>query len=111
LFRNQKPAAGEQTAYRTYALTGNPGTAFGLVALMKHPDHEGNVMLIQGATMEATEAVGRVLLDSVGVTNIRQRLGAGQESQPKLHFEMLFRTMALAGRATNAEIIATRVLR
>lgn len=107
VFKNIKPLPGEQAEYVTAVRSPNAGTAFGVVALLKHPDHTGHVMLLQGATMEASEAVGIYLMDPAAAAALRKRLGAPMRSS--LHFEALLQTKAVSGTATQTSVIATRL--
>lgn len=103
IFRNAQPKPGEKPEYVTVARTPNPGRAYAVAALLKHPDHSGSVMLIQGATMEASEGAGTLLTNPARAAMLRERLGAGVR-----HFEVLLEMEALSGTSTLGNVIATR---
>jgi len=60
-------------------------------------------MLIQGATMEASEGAGTFLTNRTTAAMLRDRLGAGTR-----HFEVLLEMEAVSGTATLSNVIATR---
>jgi hypothetical protein len=103
IFRNMQPQPGEQPQYMTVARTPNPGRAYAVAALLKHPDHGGSIMLIQGATMEASEGAGTLLTTPASAAQLRQRLGGATH-----HFEVLLEMEAVSGTATLSNVIATR---
>jgi hypothetical protein len=107
VFRNMKPLPGEQAEYVTAVRSPNTGDAYGVIALLKHPDHSGRLMLVQGATMEASEAVCTYLLDPAGAATLRSRLGTG--SRGNFQFEALLQTKAVSGTATQTTIVASRL--
>lgn len=104
-FHNQAPFAGEAPRYTTTAMTPNPGPAYGVIAMLRHPNHSGRVVLVQGATMEASEGVGRFLLQSTGAGSLRRRLPAAGRDQG---FEALLKVRAIGGSATESALVAIR---
>ena len=90
--------------------TPNPGRTYGVIALLDKAEHEGTVLLLQGATMEASEGVGKFLADPASAADLRRVLrrrgGSG-----KLRFEALLEMQAVKGAATNMSIVATRLHR
>ncbi|MCC7153349.1 MAG: hypothetical protein IT161_02170 [Bryobacterales bacterium] len=104
VFKNVSPKPGEQPEYITVTRTPNPGKAYAVAALLKHPDHGGSVLLIQGATMEASEGAGKLLTNEGPATQLRKQLGAHAR-----HFEVLLEMEAVSGTATLSNVLATRI--
>lgn len=104
-FRNMAPAVGEQGVYASVE-----DTAFVAVALLKRPpgSREGNVLILQGTNMEATEAGWDFAADRDRQESVLRGLkGANLDGGYQL--EVLLETTALAGSHRNSEVRAVRV--
>lgn len=102
-FQNRSARQGESESYGT---AGNGGKeTFATVTLMRNPDGAGNVLLLNGLTMEGTEAAGEYVLDS---TN-GKALGTLYASSGKRNFaEVLLRVTVEGGIAREPRIQASR---
>ncbi len=80
---NRSPAAGEQKAY---IWAGSVG--YSEVAFLPKPDHNGNVILIEGSTSETTQAAGDFLLSEDQLSNFKKILHVTKLP----YFEVLLKT-------------------
>jgi len=97
---NRAPAAGEQTVY-----THTDSIGYCVVAYLPNPGHNGNTLLIEGTSVESTEAGGDFLLSENQLANFQRRLRA--TSFP--YFEVLLKTSQVSGTPFTANIEAYRV--
>ena len=97
---NRHPAAGESAIYTTNI----PTVAYCAVAYLPKPDHTGNILLIQGATSEATEAGGDFLLSEDDLSDFMNRLHMTRLP----YFELVLKTSHVRGTALTATIEAYR---
>ena len=105
-FRNKKPKAGEQAMYYS-GVTGNSGEGYAVVALVPNLDHTGNVLLIEGCTMEGTEAGWEFLTDPAFSSGMIPRLNVNVAGR---HFEILLRLHTVGGTSQDTEPIAYRLV-
>lgn len=107
--RNRRPLAGEQPAYFNSSATGAPGTSYGVIAFVPNPDRTGNVLVVAGLDMEATEAAGQLLsteeLFGPFARELPLNSGGGLS-----YFEGLVRTTRIAGAVENLKVVAYRKL-
>ena len=106
-FRNRDPKRGEQETYITYPRTPDTGEAYAVVTLLRHPDHSGHVLIIQGATMEASEGAARLLMNG-DLRSLKSRLGRDAALRTNPRFEVLLRMKAIGGGATEMNVVAAR---
>jgi len=109
IIRNLHPRAHEQTQYVPTALGWATGQSYAIVALVRNPDQNGQVLLIGGANAEGTEAAGKLVTDLPRLSNVLRSCGISP-SGPQQHFELLLRLNTMAGSSTNTNIEACHIL-
>lgn len=96
---NHAPKAGEQSAYAS-----TPTISFCILAYLPNPGHSGKVILIEGASTEATEAAGEFLLSQDSLSKFEQMLHVSQLP----YFEVLLKTSEVRGTPLSTTIEAYR---
>lgn len=96
---NRAPAAGEQ---KIYTWAGSVG--YCVVAYLPNPNHNGNVLLIEGTSSESTEAAGDFLLSEDQLSNFEKMLHVTKLP----YFEILLKTSWIRGTPFRATIEAYR---
>jgi hypothetical protein len=100
---NRNPHAGEQKIYT--APTGAVDSiGYSVIASLPGEGGQGDVLLIEGTTAEATEAAGEFLTSNARLNQLQSLMHV----QRLTHFEVLLRTTKLAGTPLSAEIIGIR---
>jgi hypothetical protein len=100
---NRSPAAGEQ---KTYSWIGSGSGTYGysIVAYLPNPDHNGNVLLMEGGGPENTQAAGDFLLSEYQLSNFQKMLHV--KTLP--YFELLLKTSWVKGTPISTTIEAYR---
>ncbi len=96
---NRAPSAGESP---TYMATDTVG--YCVVAYMPNPGHDGNVLLLEGTSSEATEAAGDFVLSPDEFGAFRNMLHTAQLP----YFEVLLKTSQVRGTPLTVTIEAYR---
>lgn len=109
IIRNAHPREHEQTQYVPTALGWATGQSYAIVALVRNPDQNGQVLLLGGANAEGTEAAGKLVTDLPRLSNALRSCGI-PPSGPLQHFELLLRLNMMAGSPTNTNIEACHIL-
>jgi hypothetical protein len=106
--QNVSPRPGE---LQTYGLTKSthPGTkeAYGVLAFLPNLSRDGHVLIVEGVSMEGTEAGGEGITSEPFAAKLMQALGA-QNKLP--YFEVLVRFIVVGGAAGRGEIVAHRII-
>lgn len=111
-FENRKPAEGEQARYAGIPKTGSSGVEYASIALLPGQAQRGNVLILQGAQQEGTEAAGMLLATEQGRRRLRAALALPPEGEVRnVYFEALIRSRVVGGAAALTEVVATRRLR
>lgn len=97
---NRQPGPGEQAVF-----TRTDSIGYCVVAYLPNPGHNGNTLLIEGTSVESTEAGGDFLLSENQLANFQKRLRT--TSFP--YFEVLLKTSQVSGTPFTANIEAYRV--
>jgi hypothetical protein len=97
---NNAPAAGERASY-----VSPPDTSYCAIAYLPKADHSGNMLLIQGATSEATKAGGDFLLSEERLSDFRYRL----HSNKIPYFELLLKVSHVSAMPITSSIETYRV--
>jgi hypothetical protein len=102
VIRNRRPLAGEQSEY---AERFEPDTriTYGRAALFPNLTGTGSILLVEGITMEATEAVVSLFLDPGSRAQIERAIPAGSA-----RWEVLVRARVVSGSGGAAQIVAAR---
>ena len=107
LVRNRAPRSGEAAEYRMESSDRKNGRAYGVIAFLPNLARTGNVLIIQGLNMEATEAAGEMVLSPQLTQKLLDAIGA-EAGTPLPPFEVLLRIRAVGGAAKDTEIVAVR---
>jgi len=107
VIRNVHPRPGELPSYVETAPGWATGQSYAIVALVKNPDQNGQVLLLAGENGEGTEAAGKLVNDLPRLdTTLKQ---CGIRSAGSEHFEILLRLNTLAGSPSNVDALTCRV--
>ena len=105
MVRNLHPASGESEVYRVSGEGAAIREGYAVMALMPNASGSGNVLLLEGSDMEATEAVGMVATTESELAPIAKKLGV-DDRFPRL--EVLFQTRRLGGAPQETHLVAWR---
>jgi len=106
---NTHPAPHEKSQYVPTALGWATGQSYAIIAMVRNPDQNGNVLLLSGANAEGTEAAGRLVTDRPRMT-AALKICSIAPGGPVRHFELLLRLNMMAGSPTNVNVEACHVL-
>jgi hypothetical protein len=96
---NRAPATGEQSIY-----TQVNSAQYCVVAFLPNPDHNGNVLLIEGTGAEATEAAGNFLLSESQLSSFEKTLHVDKFP----YFEVLLKVSSVQGTPLTSTVEAYR---
>ena len=109
IIRNVHPRPRELPAYVPTALGWGTGESYAIIAFVRNPDQNGQILLVAGADGEGTEAAGKLVTDlsrlSAALTQCGIRPGG-----PLQHFELLLGLNTMAGSPNNIDIVACHLL-
>lgn len=96
---NRAPAQGEQASYSQ-----TNSVQYCVVSYLPNPDHDGQVMLIEGTDAEASEAAGDFLMSDDQLSSFKKLLHV--EKFP--YFEVLLKVSSVPGTPLTASVEAYR---
>jgi hypothetical protein len=105
--QNRSPQAGEQAEYLPID-EGAKRTVYASVAFLPNLNNSGNVLIIAGVSSGAQEVAAEFVTNENLFTGLANRIRQGEERLP--YFEVLIRTITLAGVAQEPEVVAYRIL-
>jgi hypothetical protein len=105
--RNQAPQPGEQAEYLPVE-EGAKRVVYAAVAFVPNLNHGGNVLIISGMASGAQEIAVELITNEKLLNPSATRIWKDGQRLP--YFEILIRTITLAGVAQEPEVIAYRVL-
>ncbi len=103
---NQNPAAGEPADYFTDMPSGS-GRGFAYIALVPNLAETGNVLVLAGNTMAATEMATEYACDRAASRKLAQLWGLKSVKDVR-SFELLFETSIVADTAKSSKLVASR---
>ena len=109
IIRNLHPGPHEQAEYVPTGLGWATGQSYAIVALVRNPDQNGQVLLLAGANAEGTEAAGKLVTDLPRFSTALKNCGISPAG-PLQHFEILLRLSMMAGSPTNVNIESCHAL-
>jgi hypothetical protein len=109
IVRNLHPRPNEQAQYVPTALGWATGQSYAVIALVRNPDQNGQVLLLAGANGEGTEAAGKLVTELPRLVTMLKACGIPPAS-PLVHFELLLRLNMMAGSPTNINVEACHIL-
>lgn len=107
--RNVRPRPNEQPSYIPTANGYATGDSYAIIALVKNPDQNGQVLLLAGANSEGTAAAGKVATDLTRLSNELRGCGINP-SGPVRHFEMLLHLNTMAGTSSHIDLVSCHIL-
>ena len=103
---NTHPGAGEQQVYRNGA-DSLPHSTYGVIAYLPSAGGSGNVLIVEGLNMAATQAAADTLFSSGA---IRSTLAKATLPNGSLKpFELLVETTSIGAAAPDSRIVSTRI--
>jgi hypothetical protein len=114
LFRNRSPKPGEAAIYAIPEMLDTNGdeqrefTSYGLLALLKGCGDRGLIVLDEGLNMQATQAVGDVMVDPQRLDTFLRSIGHKPGSSV-VPFEAVIQITSLPGGYNNPKVIAYRL--
>jgi hypothetical protein len=109
IIRNVHPRPNEQQSYIPTAIGGATGDSFAIIALVRNPDQNGQVLLLAGANSEGTGAAGRLATDLPRFSDTLHQCGI-PPSGPIQHFEILLHLNTMAGSPNKVDVVACHIL-
>ena len=106
---NRSPRPGERPIYAMTTDAGETGEAYAVVAFVPNVNGEGYVLMIAGTTAEGTEAAGEFITDEPRAAAALKAIGIDPAGPPR-YFEILLAAKAIAGSASQATILASRLI-
>jgi hypothetical protein len=106
---NVRPKPNERPIYVQTAKGGATGQSFAIIAFVRNPSQDGQVLLLAGINGEGTQAAGKLATDRPRLSMALQECGI-QPSGPLRHFEILLRVKMMASSASDYDVMACHIL-
>lgn len=106
-FVNTNPKAGEQSCYSTMVPPNVPNESYATVAFLPNTARTGDVLLLDGLVMEATEAAGEFCMGGALTKLLDEKLGV-KPNEKLPYFEVLLKIRIVSGAPHNVEVVAWR---
>jgi hypothetical protein len=106
-FRNKQPLKGEASVYTSAAPMNGPQENYATISMAPNLTHSGTVLLLNGVTMEATEAAGEFAMGRDFPSVLSKALGS-RTGEKLPYFELLLKAASMAGAPHKVDIIAAR---
>ena len=108
-FSNASPRPGEKSVYWIEGSSTQLDETYGVIAFLPNLSHNGNILMIQGATGEGTEAAGEYITSPESLNHLLTTIHAIDNDHVR-YFEALLKSGTIAGTPKNAEIISYRLI-
>lgn len=108
-FRNMNPKPGEQGEYWAVGSFLQTEQTYSTIALVPNLSRTGSVLMIAGATREGTEAAGECITNPRLSLQMLKGIHALDNGHVR-YFEVLLKSVTIAGASKNADIVAYRLL-
>ena len=105
IVRNRHPQPGESEIYHISGEGSGIKEGYAVMTFLPDPGRNGNVLMLAGTDMEATEAVGNLATTESGLAPVLAKVVANGKLP---YFETLFKTRRLAGAPQECRLIAIR---
>ncbi len=109
VIRNRSPRRGEPSIYQGGSASG-VAEGYSVVAFLPNLNRDGNVLIIAGTTMNATEAAGEFITNPARSAAFLQSLSAESRSSGVPYFEALLKTSSMAGVAKAGSLVTHRLI-
>lgn len=107
--RNVHPRSNEQAEYVPTGGGGATGQSFAIIAFIRNPDQNGQILLLAGANAEGTQSAGKLISDLSRLSMELRRCGISP-SGPLEHFELLLHVKMMASSASEYDVVACHIL-
>lgn len=105
-FRNVQPMPGERAAYHAPLL--DPTENYSVIALLPNLSQTGNVLIVEGNSMEGTQAAVEFLASPEFSAHLLPNLQA-RPGDPLRYFEVLIKSRQVAGGSNDSSVVAVRI--
>ena len=109
VIRNVRPRRGEQPLYVQTAKGGATGQSFAIIAFVRNPDQDGQVLLLAGLNAEGTRAAGKLVTDLPRLSMALRECGM-PPTGPLQHFEVLLRVKTMANTPSESDVVTCHIL-
>jgi hypothetical protein len=106
-FTNRQPQGDELAAYTTTDVGEGSYETYATISLVPNVGRNGDVLLLDGTMMEATEAAGEFAMSSAFSRVLAEKFG-GTSAQKIPYFEVLLNIRARSGAPNKVEVAAWR---
>jgi hypothetical protein len=106
-FHNRAPQRGEPADYMPTHSSNNVSENYADIALVPNLSENGYILMLNGVTMETTEAAGQLLIEP-DFSQLLRKVIKTSGASPK-SVEILIRVRSFGGAASNSEIVSYRV--
>ncbi|MEP6537746.1 MAG: hypothetical protein ABJF23_20590 [Bryobacteraceae bacterium] len=110
IIHNSNVQAGEVARYVPTAQGWDTGQAYSVIAFVANPGQTGHALLLAGSNAEATEAAGKLIVNTDLLAKMLKQNGIDPQGRPQ-HFEALLKVATMAGTSNTFEVIAFHKLR
>jgi hypothetical protein len=107
--RNVRPRPHEQIEYVPSGGGGATGQSFAIIAFVRNPDQNGQILLLAGANAEGTQSAGKLVTDLSRLSMELRKCGI-PPSGPLEHFELLLHVKMMASSASEYDVVACHIL-
>jgi hypothetical protein len=107
--RNVHPRPDEQSEYVPSGGGGATGQSFAIIAFIRNPDQNGQILLLAGANAEGTQSAGKLVTDLPRLSMELRKCGI-PSSGPIRHFELLLHVKMMASSASEYDVAACHIL-
>jgi hypothetical protein len=102
--RSLKPGPGEQELYLN-----DGAVSYGVLACLPNTGGSGNVIIMAGASLEATEAASEFVFSAGKASELAGRLKSLASGAKTVHFQAIVRARRSQGTSSTSELVALRV--
>lgn len=106
-FANLNPQPGESASYSTMVPPNTPTESYATVGFVPNTSRTGDVLLLDGLMMEATEAAGEFCMGG-GLTKLLSEKLHVKQGEKLPYFEVLLKIRVVSGAPHNVEVVAWR---
>lgn len=109
-YRNKSPRPGEQERYFEHGPAGNSDEQYGVITFLPNLRRSGNILIIEGSSMEGTEAAWELLSNTALSAKLLSRLGWAEQHVRPPYFEVLLKTGTVGGAPKEPAYVTHRLL-
>lgn len=110
-YRNKSPQPGEQESYFEHGQDGASDEQYGVISFLPNLSHTGNVLIIEGSSMEGTEAAWELVSNPTLSSKLLAQIGWTARKGKPLYFEVLFKTGTIGGAPKQPVYVTHRLFK